>query len=224
MRHLGEARNDAMWKCFGLNRSGTACAYLGKLIDARFYFEKYLSLWDPKYRALWPAPEDLYVASLGELSRALLCLGYVDQARLRRTEALVEARRLLPYALAHGLFLAWFGDWAFEGVKSAETSLRSAEEVLAISDEQGFSYLLPIGNMMRGWCLGAMGQPAEAIPLMLQGLDNVRATGARLAIPFYLLTAEIQLLPLWGHPRDTINPDRKAFCCPQGRGHRASHG
>jgi hypothetical protein len=103
MRQLGEARNDAMWKCFGLNRSGTTCVFLGKFIDARAYFEKYLSLWDPMYRALWPAPEDLYVASLGDLSRALLCLGYVDQARLRRNEALVEARRLLPYALAHGL-------------------------------------------------------------------------------------------------------------------------
>jgi len=35
MRHLGEARNDAMWKCFGLNRSGTACVWLGKFSDAR---------------------------------------------------------------------------------------------------------------------------------------------------------------------------------------------
>jgi predicted ATPase len=42
--------------------------------------------------------------------------------------------------------------------------------------------------MMRGWCLGAMGHPAEAIPLMLQGLDNYRATGASLGIPFFLMT------------------------------------
>jgi predicted ATPase len=188
MRHLGEARNDAMWKCFGLNRGGTACVWLGKFIDARAYLERYLSLWDPMYRALWPAPEDLYVANLGDLSRALLCLGYVDQARLRRNEAVVETRRRLPYALAFGLVHAWFGDWAFEGVKSAETTLRSAEEALAISDEQGFSYILAWGNMMRGWCLGAMGHPAEAIPLMLQGLDNYRATGASLGIPFFLMT------------------------------------
>jgi predicted ATPase len=127
------------------------------------------------------------VASLGDLSRALLCLGYVDQARLRRNEALVEARRLSPYALAFGLVHAWFGDWAF-GVKSAETRLRSAEEALAIADEQGFSDLLAWGTMMRGWCLGAMGRPAEAIPLMLQGLDNSRATSAGLCIPFYLMT------------------------------------
>jgi hypothetical protein len=92
----------------------------------------------------------------------------------------VEARRLLPHTLAFELCHAWPGDWAMEGVKSAETTLRSAEEVLAISDEQGFSYLFWFGNIMRGWCLGAMGQTAEAIPLILQGLDNVRATGAGL--------------------------------------------
>jgi predicted ATPase len=188
MRQLGEARNDAMWKCIGSNRSGTACVWLGKFIDARTYFEKYLSFWDPMYRALWPAPEDLYVAGLGDLSRTLLCLGYVDQARLRRNEALVEARRLLPYTLAFGLCHAFPANWAIEGVPSAETTLRSAEELLAIADEQGFPDLLAWGTMMRGWCLGAMGQPAEAIPLILQGLDSSRATGAGLLIPFYLMT------------------------------------
>jgi class 3 adenylate cyclase/predicted ATPase len=185
---FGEARNDAMWKCFGADRSGTACFWLGKFIDARTYFEKYLSLWDPMYRASWPAPEDLYVVSLVNLSRTLLCLGYVDQARLRRNEALVEARRLLPHTLVFELCHAWPGDWAIEGAKSAETALRSAEEVLSISDEQGFSYLFWFGNIMRGWCLGAMGQPAEAIPLILRGLDNVQATGAGLIIPFFLMT------------------------------------
>ena len=139
------------------------------------------------YRALWRAPEDLYLTSLTDFSRALLCLGYVDQARLRRNEALVEARQFLPYVLAFEVCHAWFGDWAI-GVKSAETTLRSAEEVLAVADEQGFSDLLAWGTMMRGWCLGAMGQPAEAIPLMLQGLGNSRATGAGLCIPFYLMT------------------------------------
>jgi predicted ATPase len=58
---------------------------------------------------------------------------------------------------------------------------------LATSDEHGFAFWLGLGNIHRGWCLGAMGQPAEAIPLMLQGLDNFRATGAGLTIPFSLM-------------------------------------
>jgi hypothetical protein len=41
---------------------------------------------------------------------------------------------------------------------------------------------------MRGWCQGAMGQAAEGIPLILQGLDTFRATGANLGVPVFLTT------------------------------------
>ena len=132
------------------------------------------------------------MASLLDFSRTLLCLGYVDQARLRRDEALAEARRLSPYTLAFALCHAWSGDWAIEGVKSAQTMLRSADEILAISTEQGFPMCLGFGNIMRGWCLGTMGQAAEGIPLILEGLANFRATGCNLVMPFFLTTlAEI---------------------------------
>jgi tetratricopeptide (TPR) repeat protein len=205
MRHLGEARVDVMWKCFGSRLSGTVCCYLGKFIDARASNENALSLWDPKYRAFTPSPEDGYVAGLMHLSRTLLYLGHVDQARLRRDEALAEARQLSPYNLAFALFVAWFGvDWAIEGVKSAQTMLRSAEEVLAISSEQGFPMFFEFGNIMRGWCRGAVGQAAEGIPQLLQGLANVRATGANLLIPFFLTTLA-QVYGMAAQPIEGLN-------------------
>ena len=52
------------------------------------------------------------MATLIILSRTLLCLGYVDQARLRRDEALAEARRISPHNLTYALCDAWPGDWA----------------------------------------------------------------------------------------------------------------
>ena len=58
--------------------------------------------------------------------------------------------------------------------------LRLAEELAAISNEQGFAQYMGVGNITRGWCLGAMGQTAEGIPLLLQGLAIRRATGANL--------------------------------------------
>jgi predicted ATPase len=102
--------------------------------------------------------------------------------------ALAEARRLSPFNLAFALFQAWYGDWALEGVKSAQTLLRSAEEVLVISGEQGFSEWFGIGNIMRGWCLAAVGQVAEGIPILLHGLATYRGTGAKLGYPFALTT------------------------------------
>ena len=126
------------------------------------------------------------MASLIYLSRTLLCLGYVDQARLRRDEALAEARRLSPYNRGFRVdAYAWDGDWAIEGVKSAPTMLRSADEVLAISSEQGFPLWFGLGNIMRGWCLGALGQAAEGIPLLLQGIADRPRHGSQLGVPFF---------------------------------------
>jgi hypothetical protein len=61
--------------------------------------------------------------------------------------------------------------------------LRSADEILAISSEQGFLLYRGFGNIMRGWCLGAVRQAAEGIPLLLQGMTIVRARGCNLLVP-----------------------------------------
>jgi hypothetical protein len=46
--------------------------------------------------------------------------------------------------------------------------LRSADEILAISNEHGFALWSAFGKMIRGWCLGARAQAAEGIPLLIQ--------------------------------------------------------
>jgi class 3 adenylate cyclase/predicted ATPase len=186
--HLGGAPADVMWTCFGSSYSGTTCLFLGKFIDARAHLENSLCLWNPIYRAFLASPDDPDVQALISLSRALLYLGYVDQARLRRDAALAEARRLAPHTLAFATCHAWYGDWASEGVKSAPTMLQSAEEVLAISGEHGFPVWDGTGNIIRGWCLGAMGQPTEGIPLILKGMGLFSAVGAKVLMPFFLTT------------------------------------
>ena len=188
IRHLGEAQNDMMWQCFGSAYSGDTCSFLGKFIDARAYCAKALSLWKASYRDFAPTAGDPYVVSLISLSRALLCLGYVDQTRLRRNEMLAEARRLSPYTVAFALVSTWAVDWAIEGVQSAARVLTSADEVLAISGEQGYPLWMGFGNVMRGWSLSALGQTAEGLSLLLEGIGTIRATGGRLSLPFHLTT------------------------------------
>jgi len=200
---LGEARNDAVWKCFGVERSGTACLWLGKFVDARTYFENYLSLWNPTYRAFWPSPEELWVAGVLDLSRTLICLGYIDQALLRRNEALAEARRLSPFSLGHALGLGLVGDWAVGRARWAEPMLRSADELLATSDEHDFAFWVSVGHIMRGWCLGAMGQPATGIPMVLEALGMHRAAGANLLLPFFLTTLA-ELYGMAGQPDEGL--------------------
>jgi hypothetical protein len=94
MRQLGDAQTDPMWKCFASAYSADTCSYLGKFTEARAYSEKTLSLWNASYRASVPIAGDPFVVSLISLSQALLWLGYVDQARLRRDEVFHPTRWL----------------------------------------------------------------------------------------------------------------------------------
>jgi tetratricopeptide (TPR) repeat protein len=189
LRDLGDAKNDVMWKCFGSMYQGNVACWLGKFTEARAYYENALSLWDPKYGAFAATPENPYVASLCRLSRALLCLGYVDQAHLRRDEALAQARALPLYNLVFVLVQAWWGiDWVTAGGKPERTMLRSAEQILAISTEQGFSQWLVVGNMLHGWCLGTTGHAEEGIQRLLKWITICRAAGVKIAMRFCLMT------------------------------------
>jgi predicted ATPase len=122
------------------------------------------------------------------LFKTLLYLGYVDQARLRRDEALVEARKRSPYHLANVLCHAWHGDWAMEGEKFVGKTLSSADEILALSSEQGFPLTTGVGNIMRGWCLAKLGSAVEGIPLLLAGLAKCRDADCTAIVPFLLTT------------------------------------
>jgi class 3 adenylate cyclase/tetratricopeptide (TPR) repeat protein len=186
VRHLVEGGDDAAWKCFGQIISGDVSLWLGKFVDARAYLESALSLWDPSYRALGPLPEDPHVHLLKFLYRTLICIGDIDQARLRRDEALAEARRTSPYNLASMLRHVWYGDWAIGGAESRQALLGLAEEVTAIASEHGFALPLALGNMARGWCLGVMGQSEEGIRLLEQSLTKF-PSGAHLGAPFHLM-------------------------------------
>jgi class 3 adenylate cyclase/predicted ATPase len=185
---LGRVVTDPSWKYNSLSRYGVVCCWLGKFIDAAAYYEEALALWDRSFRDRATSPQDIYVSALIYLSRALFCLGHLDQARLRRDEALAEARRLSPYNEIFALRHAWYGDWATEGVRSAQSMLRSADQISTISSDQGFPMFLGVGDIMRGWCLSSLGQAREGIPLLLQGLEKYAATGTKLVLPFYLTT------------------------------------
>jgi class 3 adenylate cyclase/predicted ATPase len=187
MRHLGEARDDVMWACFGSSFTGATRHFIGKFVEARAYAENALSLWNPTFRRFSASPDDVYVQLLLFLSRTLLYLGYIDQARARRDEALAEARRLSAYNLIFALCHAWYGNWASEGLESAPTMLQSAEKVLAVSAEQGFPIWSAVGNVMRGWCLSAVGQAAESISLVVKGIADLSATGCNILRPFFLM-------------------------------------
>src|SRR5262249_42663905 len=188
IRKLAETVNDPLCKFNSYSLTATVYCWLGKLVEAHAYYKDIFALWDPNFRTDWMQPQDLYVGNLIYFSRILLCLGYVDQARTRRDEAIAESLKLSRYNQIFALRHAWYGEWAADGLETVERMLRSAEKILAVASEQGFPMFVGAGQIMRGWCLTVTGQAEEGIPLFRQGLANYAATGTKLVTPFYLVT------------------------------------
>ena len=61
----------------------------------------------------------------------------------------------------------------------AEAMLRSADEVLAISIEQGFALWLAFGNVMRGWSLAMLGRSGRGDRASSQGARRMRRNWLR---------------------------------------------
>jgi predicted ATPase len=61
-----------------------------------------------------------------------------------------------------------------------------AEAAIHLAKEQGFSYWMAVGSLMRGWALAHQGHAQEGIEQINQGMMDYRATGAEIARPYWL--------------------------------------
>jgi len=64
--------------------------------------------------------------------------------------------------------------------------LERADELVTLSAKHDYDYYRATGTVMRGWCLATSGRLEEGLPLLRQGVDAYRATGAMLLMPFWL--------------------------------------
>jgi hypothetical protein len=80
---LGMERGDLVWTVMGCRISGVTCCWLGEWIAARDYLERGLLVYGSADRASYAelTIDDTHVMLLTYLAWALLCLGYLDQAR-----------------------------------------------------------------------------------------------------------------------------------------------
>ncbi len=172
---------------------GITLSFLGEVALAQAHLEQGIALYDPqqhhslafRYGSLDPG-----VSSLTFVAQLLWCLGYPDQALKKVHEALTLAQEVshsfsLAYALHHIAIL-------HQRYREAQVAQERAEMLSVLSREQGFSFWLAGGTILRGWALAEQGQGEEGIAQMRQGLDTWQATGAELWLPYYLaLLAEM---------------------------------
>jgi class 3 adenylate cyclase/tetratricopeptide (TPR) repeat protein len=180
---LGEDRTDVTLKVLGYRTLGMVSFCLGDLADSRDNLERALALYDPAHLAYYAtlSPSNAYLVMRLWSSRALGCLGYLDQARTESEMVLAEARRLgHSFSLTAAIVEICIAEW---GLRTPEGLLALADELVSLAAEQ-FRMFEPQGMMFRGWCLTALGQ--DETELIKRSLAAFRATGSSLWVPFFL--------------------------------------
>jgi predicted ATPase len=151
------------------------------------HLQQSLALYDPRQHhsnAFVCGGSDPGVSGLVNEVLVLWSLGYPDQALKRSHDALTLAQELshpssLAVALANAAVLHQLRG-------EIQATQRQTEELLALSREQGFLHLAPLGTVMQGWVLAEQGQVEEGIAKLREGVATSRATGAEAALPYYL--------------------------------------
>jgi predicted ATPase len=166
---------------------GVTKFYRGEYADARVDFEKAISSYDHRERTkAWAAHtgHNAGVTHRNYLALTLWQLGYADQAREVDTEA-----RELADTIRHAFTTAHAIDFTaclYQFCRVGAEVQRAAEQEVALAAEQGFQLWQALGTLHKGAGMLLQGRTDDAIPVLLEGLQSFRATGAGLRIPYYL--------------------------------------
>jgi DNA-binding winged helix-turn-helix (wHTH) protein/predicted ATPase len=163
----------------------TLCIH-GELRLARAHLQQAVASYKPhRQRALalrFGYDPGLYACAME--GWVLWLLGYPAQALQRSYDALTLAQaQAHPFTLSLTLAtVAILQHMRREG----EAALEHVQASLALSTEHGFPYLIAVGTVLQGWELTRVGQIAEGMTQIRQGLAALRATGAELLRPYLL--------------------------------------
>ena len=166
---------------------GVTLFYRGDFVGAVAQYEKALSRYDDRERTrLWASRvgEDAGVTHRCYLALALWHLGYPEQA-LRVS----QQTRKLAHSIGHPFSLAYAQhhlSWLYHNLRLPAETKAASEEGIRTAAEQGFAMFHATGTLYKAAAVLLEGRPHEALPLLTRGLDAYRATGAGLALPYYL--------------------------------------
>jgi tetratricopeptide (TPR) repeat protein len=125
----------------------------------------------------------------------------IDASKASMAEAVSLAKELndmhgLAVALIFSGVLAQLGD-------NPSDVERLASEVIELSTRQQFAGWLAGGAILRGWSRSISGETAEGLSAIEEGLEDLRATGSILNVP-YCLGLKAEALHLGGRTSDAL--------------------
>jgi TolB-like protein/predicted ATPase len=158
---------------------GPTYTLVGDWASARTHLDQAIAHYDlreHRAHAFLYGGHDPCVCCLSFAAKSLWMLGYPEQALQRGREALELARELgHPASLAHAqLSVAILHQFR----RDVSETLELAEALLGLSADQGLSFYLSGGSVLRGWALVEQGRSTEGIAQIRQGFDTGGATRA----------------------------------------------
>jgi predicted ATPase len=173
---------------------GAAFLWLGDMVSAGEQVEQGIDIYDPQKHAshTFIYGQDPGVFCLSYNAWLLWFFGCSDKASQRVQQALDIAQALShPYSLGFALrSIAVLNQLRLD----TEATLKSADALIRLSNEQGFAYWLAWGTILRGWSLAKQGQGREGVSQIEEGLAIHKETEGALARPYFLaLEAEANL-------------------------------
>jgi predicted ATPase len=166
---------------------GITVFYLGEFASVREHMAQGMALYEPQQHhalALLYTGTDVGVNCRLYAAWALWYLGYPAQALHGNQEALALAQELAhPFSHAFALhFAARLHQCRQEG----PAVQKQAEASVTLCTEHGFALYAALGTILQGWGLIALGQGAEGLAQMRQGLTDYRAMGGVLTQTYWL--------------------------------------
>ncbi|MBL6953511.1 MAG: AAA family ATPase [Alphaproteobacteria bacterium] len=151
---------------------------------------------------------DPAVVGLSAAAWANWFLGDPDEALRSSDAALALARDLdHPFSLTYAQSLAAS---LHQFRRDPEAVLEHADAAIANAEEHDYPYWLGWSGIMRGWALGALGNPVEGIKVLRRGIETYEGTGARQIRP-YVLTMLAENYGLAQMPEKGIDALNEAF-------------
>ena len=183
---LGRRSGDPTVYIEGQRRVGGALQQLGRLVPAQRHFDRGLARFaSPQKPVREPAAfiVEPHATLLSLMCANLLLLGYLDQARLRRAEAIELTRRA-----AHPLTLASTMHWAALSafLLRDRAALRGwVDEFVAVTAEYTLAHFMQWAQIWRRWLAVEGGDGGESIPQLREALSVHWASGTRIWSPMY---------------------------------------
>jgi predicted ATPase len=182
---LAEKQNNAAL-LLGASRA-LACTqyFLGDFDAARESTLRGLQIWhsediEPPVQEVDPP----VVACLTDKAQSEWHLGEIDSCQVTMAEAIAVARKLNEmHGIAEALYFAACLSHYLRNPGEVE---RLASEVIELSIRQNFSLYLTRGTILRGWARSVLGETVQGISWIEEGIQDWRATGAILTLPFFL--------------------------------------